>query len=92
VKHRKQHPFCGFRFNQLSLTAAALALFVLLTISAAHAQTFTVLHTFTGGDGWSPVSGLTPDRAGNFYGTTDVGGASNRGTVFRLSPPDQAGS
>ncbi|MGA2373795.1 MAG: choice-of-anchor tandem repeat GloVer-containing protein [Candidatus Korobacteraceae bacterium] len=92
MKHRKQHPFCGFRFNQLSLTAAALALFVLLTISAAHAQTFTVLHTFTGGDGWSPVSGLTPDRAGNFYGTTDVGGASNRGTVFRLSPPDQAGS
>ncbi len=85
MKHRKQHPSRGFRFNQPSLTAAALALFVLLTISAAHAQTFTVLHTFTGGDGWSPVAGLTTDRAGNFYGTTDVGGASNRGTVFRLS-------
>ena len=85
MKHRKQYPSGGFRLNQPSLTTATLALFVLLTISAAQAQTFTVLHTFTGGDGWSPVSGLTPDRAGNFYGTTDVGGASNRGTVFRLS-------
>jgi uncharacterized repeat protein (TIGR03803 family) len=86
VKHRKQHPSRGFRFNPSSVAAIVLALFVLLTVSAAHAQTLTVLHTFTGGDGWSPVSGLTPDRAGNFYGTTDVGGASNRGTVFRLSP------
>jgi hypothetical protein len=52
VKYRK-HPVRGFRFHQPSLTAAALALFVLLTISAAHAQTFTVLHTFTGPDGWA---------------------------------------
>ncbi len=64
--------------------AACLALFFAAVM--APAQTLTVLHTFTGGDGWSPVSGLTSDRAGNFYGTTDVGGASNRGTVFRLSP------
>ncbi|MGO9565710.1 MAG: choice-of-anchor tandem repeat GloVer-containing protein, partial [Candidatus Korobacteraceae bacterium] len=34
------------------------------------------------------VSRLRPDSGSgrNFYGTTDVGGASNRGTVFRLSP------
>jgi uncharacterized repeat protein (TIGR03803 family) len=85
VKHRKQYPSRSFHFDQPSLTAAALALFVLLIMSAAHAQTFTVLHTFTGPDGYSPVAGLTADRAGNFYGTTDVGGASDRGTVFRLS-------
>ena len=80
---RSQRSRLGSTTYRLLMTALfMLALF----IPAAHAQTFTVLHTFTGGDGWSPVSGLTPDRAGNFYGTTDVGGASNRGTVYRLSP------
>lgn len=61
-------------------------LFVLLSSGiSARSQTLTVLHNFTGSDGYDPVAGLTADRAGNFYGTTDVGGASNRGTVFRLS-------
>ncbi|MGA8878822.1 MAG: choice-of-anchor tandem repeat GloVer-containing protein [Candidatus Korobacteraceae bacterium] len=85
MKHRKQHPFRGFRFNQSSVAAVALALFVLLTMSVAHAQTLTVLHNFTGPDGWNPVAALTMDRAGNLYSTTDVGGANNRGTVFKLS-------
>jgi uncharacterized repeat protein (TIGR03803 family) len=85
VKHRKQHPFRGFRFNESSVAGVALALFVLLTISVAHAQTFTVLHSFTGGsDGGSPAAGLTVDAAGNFYGTTPSGGAGY-GTVFKLS-------
>lgn len=45
----------------------------------------TVLHTFTGGsDGAYPYAGLTLDSAGNLYGTTELGGASNLGTVFKL--------
>ena len=53
----------------------------------AQAQTLTVLHSFTGGnDGKYPTAGLTMDRAGNFYGTTAYGGASDVGVVFRLSP------
>jgi uncharacterized repeat protein (TIGR03803 family) len=45
----------------------------------------TVLYTFTGGtDGGRPYAGLIRDSAGNLYGTTNVGGAFNHGTVFRL--------
>lgn len=52
---------------------------------AAQAQTLTVLHNFSGGgDGDSPSAGLTMDKAGNLYGTTEYGAAGN-GTVFKLS-------
>jgi len=46
----------------------------------------TVLHSFAGAptDGAFPVSGLIRDKAGNFYGTTRFGGASDFGTVFKL--------
>ncbi len=47
----------------------------------------TVLHFFRfAGDGSGPLAGLTMDAAGNFYGTTDFGGPSNRGTVFKVAP------
>ncbi|MGH6847527.1 MAG: choice-of-anchor tandem repeat GloVer-containing protein [Methylocella sp.] len=47
----------------------------------------TVMHSFTGrpSDGSGPLAGLIADSSGNLYGTTDVGGASNEGTVFKLS-------
>ncbi len=65
----------------------ALALLVLTFAAAAgvHAQTYSVLYTFTGGmDGANPFAGLMRDKAGNLYGTTLLGGASNAGTVFKL--------
>jgi uncharacterized repeat protein (TIGR03803 family) len=38
-------------------------------------QNETVLYSFTGGsDGASPLGGLLEDTAGNFYGTTELGG------------------
>jgi uncharacterized repeat protein (TIGR03803 family) len=47
----------------------------------------TVLYSFQGGsDGAAPQSSLVKDSAGNFYGTTELGGTSNCGTVFRLAP------
>ncbi len=47
----------------------------------------TVLYSFAGGaDGKYPFSALTRDPAGNLYGTTWIGGASDQGTVFRLDP------
>jgi uncharacterized repeat protein (TIGR03803 family) len=45
----------------------------------------TVLYSFTGGaDGGFPLAGLIRDSAGNFYGTTNGGGASSAGVVFKL--------
>ncbi len=47
----------------------------------------TILHTFTGeSDGAHPEAGLIRDAAGNLYGTTSAGGASQSGVVFKLSP------
>ena len=37
-------------------------------------------------DGGSPVASLVRDSAGNFYGTTNQGGASGVGTVFKVDP------
>ena len=51
----------------------------------------TVLHRFRGGktDGAQTESGVMRDRAGNLYGTTHRGGASNWGVVFKLDPAGQ---
>ena len=63
--------------------AIVFALTAVLTQSA-QAQTFKVLHTFTGGtDGASPFGTFTMDQAGNIYGAPWGGGRGN-GTVFRL--------
>ncbi len=55
----------------------------------------SVLYSFQGGiDGAGPGAGLTPDAAGNMYGTTTAGGGASGtdcqvdgcGTVYELSP------
>ena len=82
-----------------SLRAATFALpvilaLILVTSQAAQAQTFTVLHTFTGGeDGGLSGHGLTMDRGGNLYGIASQGGYHGGsdcvvygcGTAFKLS-------
>jgi uncharacterized repeat protein (TIGR03803 family) len=77
----------------LQKTRAVWTLLLVLMMAAvvgvpATAQTFTVLHEFTGtpNDGAGPRGGLLRDSAGNFFGTTFSGGALGEGTVFRLSP------
>lgn len=46
----------------------------------AQAQTFQVIHSFTGGnDGAIPVAGLAIDHAGSLYGTASGGGKTNDG-------------
>jgi uncharacterized repeat protein (TIGR03803 family) len=50
--------------------------------------TIGVLYNFAGGsDGAEPAAGLTADAKGALYGTTQQGGTSNLGTVFKLQPP-----
>ena len=47
---------------------------------------YRVLYSFQGGsDGNSPFSGLT-ELNGVLYGTTERGGANNKGTVFAITP------
>jgi uncharacterized repeat protein (TIGR03803 family) len=70
---RKLHPLSILLI--LSMTA----------IPSARAQTLTVLHEFTGGrDGAEPM-GVIRGATGNLYGTTQIGGSFNYGTVFRMN-------
>ena len=69
-----------------------------MTSQTAPAQTYTLLHSFTGGaDGATPYAGLAWDGGSNFYGTAAQGGytgtrcyglffsyANGCGTAFRL--------
>jgi uncharacterized repeat protein (TIGR03803 family) len=79
---------------QWARTELAFAVAVGLAFSPAlplRAQTFSVVHVFSGGtDGENPQAGLVRDAAGNLYGTTDGGGDPSCysgygcGTVFKL--------
>ena len=68
-------------------TLTVLIMTLLLTV--ARAQAFKVFYTFNFTDGSSPNGDLIRDAAGNFYGTTQVGGKSNRGIVFKLDARGQ---
>jgi uncharacterized repeat protein (TIGR03803 family) len=75
-------PIATIAFTTLTL-AAVLAL---ASVIPAHAQTFTVIHNFTGGnDGANPQAGLAMDAHGNFYGTTNAGGHTGDGVVFKMT-------
>ena len=53
------------------LASLAIALTIVMGGPLLQAQTFQVIHAFTGGaDGGSAIGGLTIDAAGNLYGTT----------------------
>ena len=73
---------------RVGVTAAALAIaFLLVSVSTstAHAQTYQVIHTFSGPDGAIPVAGLNIDRGGKLYGTVRTGhSGSNWGGAFQL--------
>jgi len=67
--------------------ATLVFVFALIVIGTrpAHAQTLTTLYSFSGApDGGIPYSGLIRDGAGNLYGTTEIGGLSDVGTVFKI--------
>lgn len=76
-------------------SAAVLFIGIAVLTTTAQAQTYTVLHSFSGkGDGATPSAGLSIDRAGNLYGVTLAGGsgsctggpATGCGTAFKLTP------
>jgi uncharacterized repeat protein (TIGR03803 family) len=63
----------------------ALGVLVFLQAPPLQAQTYTVLHNFSGSDGVYPWAGLISDASGNLYGTTEGGGPVGYGTVFELA-------
>jgi uncharacterized repeat protein (TIGR03803 family) len=54
---------------------------------------YTVLYDFCSqpncADGGNAVAGLTLGTDGNFYGTTQVGGANGNGVIFQITPEGQ---
>jgi len=70
--------------NQTSENAAGTV------FQIAPGGTLTTLYSFCARssctDGGLPEAGLVLGADGNFYGTTLEGGASNRGTVFKITP------
>ncbi len=74
--------------------AFAIAILMIVAATQVEAQTFTVLHQFTGGaDGSSPYGGLSLDRSGNILGTATYGANQSCadsygvgcGTLFKLT-------
>ena len=53
---------------------------------ATSTNTLTALLAFDGVNGANPTAGLVADSFGNLYGTTLLGGASDKGTVFKFVP------
>jgi uncharacterized repeat protein (TIGR03803 family) len=82
-----------FPFVRLS---AALLVAVLMLGGAVltSAQTEAMLHIFKSSsvtDGFGPYSGLVADKSGALYGVTASGGTYAYGSVYKLSPPAEAG-
>jgi uncharacterized repeat protein (TIGR03803 family) len=54
-------------------------------VVSTHAQTLTVLHSFTSRpDGLTPIGGVIMDGFGRLLGTTAQGGTGTQGTVFMI--------
>jgi uncharacterized repeat protein (TIGR03803 family) len=58
-----------------------------MTPNGDGAWTYNIIHQFasSSSDGQFPGGGLVIDGAGNFYGSTETGGTTNYGTIFKFS-------
>ncbi|MGA2902598.1 MAG: choice-of-anchor tandem repeat GloVer-containing protein [Candidatus Korobacteraceae bacterium] len=73
------------RVGRFAMALAIVFALTLLTTHAVEAQTFSVLHNFSGEDGEFPYAGVTVGPGGVLYGTAAAGGTHGYGTVFRLT-------
>ena len=73
--------------NRKTIVYLSLIALAALVCLEAHAQTFSVIHAFTGVEGAEPQAGLTL-RAGVLYGTTTVclQHCTGAGTVYQMTP------
>ncbi|MGO9561153.1 MAG: choice-of-anchor tandem repeat GloVer-containing protein [Candidatus Korobacteraceae bacterium] len=88
--HGKSHshsPIFGISWSPANTAVTALLTILILTLTA-QAQTFSVIHNFTGGaDGAGPFAGVTIAPSGVLYGTAAGGGTggTGNGTVFKMA-------
>jgi len=91
----RPHRFLASPTSKIFSIFSTSTVLLLLLIAAAQAQTFQVIHDFTGGpDGANPYSGLTIDSSGNLYGIASAGGGGTCvlnntpgcGTIFEMTP------
>ena len=82
--------------SSISMAPIAAAFLILLVMTvAAQAQTYSIIHNFTGGEDGAGPGGLILDAAGNLYGATAGGGLSSQncadtcGVVFKLKSAGQ---
>jgi uncharacterized repeat protein (TIGR03803 family) len=75
-----------FASSNISRYCAVLMLMSSLMLATASAQNFSVIHYFTGTEGWSPGGTLLLDQGGNLWGSATYGGSHNVGTVYKMSP------
>lgn len=69
----------------LQPSVAWMLVFAALAVGTdARTVNYTVLHSFTGNDGSYP-NDVQWMRGGYLYGTTQTGGAHNKGTIFKLA-------
>ena len=77
------------KLNSLKMICAGIALSTAMSV-AASAQTFNVLASFDGTDGYQTYVGLVQGSNGSFYGTSLFGGSDSTcgfgcGTVFQIT-------
>lgn len=71
--------------SRLTLVLRLAACIVTLAVGA-QAQTFSYLANFDGENGTGPEGAVVQATDGNFYGTTDLGGASQWGVLYKVTP------
>jgi uncharacterized repeat protein (TIGR03803 family) len=69
-------------YPRLAGRISGLLLALFLAVGNASAQRLTTLHSYSD---TNVSQGVIADASGNFYGTTEDGGAYGQGTVFKLS-------
>lgn len=75
------------RFSRSASPILILCVVTLLITAAYAASTTKLIYSFAGGtDGQYPDTELVRDSAGNFYGTSVLGGTGGGGTVFQVTP------
>ena len=72
--------------RSLSKMVCLVFVFCAATTMASPAQTLSTVVSFNGASGANPQSPLIQATDGNFYGTTLQGGATNNGTIFKITP------